>query len=66
MLTTINAEPTLWDAILPEQCLGLPTGLASVDELLNDPVFYVPFVPFFDPDRGRPSIPMETYIRMIF
>ena len=36
MLTTINAEPTLWDAILPEQCLGLPAGLASVDELLND------------------------------
>ena len=48
MLTTINAEPTLWDAILPEQCLGLPAGLASVDELLNDPVFYVPFVAFFD------------------
>ena len=65
-MTTINAEPTLWDAILPEQCLGLPAGLASVDELLNDPVFYVPFVAFFDPDRGRPSIPMETYIRMMF
>jgi len=66
VLRTINAEPTLWDAILPESCLGLPPGLAAVDELLDDPRFFVPFVPFFDPRRGRPSIPMETYIRLMF
>lgn len=66
MLRTINAEPTLWDAILPECCLGLPPGLAAVDELLDDPRFFVPFVPFFDARRGRPSIPMETYLRMMF
>ncbi len=39
MLRTICAEPTLWDAILPEQCLGLPPGLAEVDRLLDDPRF---------------------------
>jgi IS5 family transposase len=66
MLRTINAEPTLWDAILPECCLGLPPGLAEVDELLDDPRFFVPFVPFFAPRRGRPSIPIETYLRMMF
>jgi IS5 family transposase len=66
VLRTINAEPTLWDAILPECCRGLPPGLAAVDELLDDPRFFVPFVPFFDPRRGRPSIPMETYLRMMF
>ena len=66
MLRTINAEPTLWDAILPECCLGLPPGLADVDELLDDARFFVPFVGVFAPRQGRPSIPMETYLRMMF
>jgi IS5 family transposase len=66
MLRTINAEPTLWDAILPECCLGLPPGLAAVDALLDDPRFFVAFVPFFSARHGRPSIPMETYLRMMF
>ena len=66
MLTTICAEPTLWDVILPECCLGLPPGLAAVDELLDDARFFEPFVPFFSARTGRPSIPMETYVRMMF
>ena len=66
MLRTINAEPTLWDGILPECCLGLPPGLAEVDRLLDDSRFFEPFVPFFSARTGRPSIPMETYLRMMF
>jgi transposase, IS5 family len=34
--------------------------------LLDDPVFFEPFVPFFSPDIGRPSIPIETSLRLIF
>jgi len=34
--------------------------------LLDDPVFFEPFTPFFDPTIGRPSIPIETYLRIIF
>jgi hypothetical protein len=37
-----------------------------VDRLLDDPVFFEPFVPFFHPVIGRPSIPMETYLRLMF
>jgi IS5 family transposase len=66
MLRTINAEPTLWDAILPECCLGLPPGLAEVDGLLDDVRFFDPFRPFFSVGTGRPSIPIETYLRMMF
>jgi IS5 family transposase len=51
---------------LPSELLVLPDKLARVDELLDDPVFFAPFVPFFDPRIGRPSIPMETYLRMMF
>jgi IS5 family transposase len=29
-------------------------------------VFFEPFVAFFHPKIGRPSIPMETYLRMMF
>ncbi len=36
-----------------------------MDRLLDDPVFFEPFVAFFDPEIGRPSIPMETYLRMM-
>jgi len=33
---------------------------------LDDERFYEPFRPFFDPVIGRPSIPMQTYLRMMF
>jgi IS5 family transposase len=56
----------LWDAILPECVRGLPPGLAEVDCLLDDPRFFEPFEPFFSARMGRPSIPMETYLRMMF
>lgn len=44
----------------------LPAELARVDALLDDPVFFAPFTPRFDPRIGRPSVPMETYLRMMF
>jgi hypothetical protein len=44
----------------------LPEELARVDALLDDPVFFAPFTPFFDPRIGRPSTPMETYLRLMF
>ncbi|MCP9276996.1 ISNCY family transposase [Mycolicibacterium sp. CAU 1645] len=56
----------MWDAILPAELLVLPAELARVDALLDDPVFFAPFTPYFDPRIGRPSVPMETYLRMMF
>ena len=64
--TKVDPQPTLWEAILPPEFLALPPGLEQIDRLLDDPVFFEPFVPFFDPVIGRPSIPMETYLRMMF
>ena len=66
MLRTLNEQPTMWESILPEMCLGMPAELAAVDRLLDDPVFFEPFVPFFNPVMGRPSIPIETYLRLMF
>jgi hypothetical protein len=66
VLRTVNDQPTLWDAILPAEALVMSSELTRVDGLLDDPVFFAPFVPFFDPRVGRPSIPMETYLRLMF
>ena len=44
----------------------MPEELARIDELLDDPVFFAPFEPYFDPRIGRPSTPMETYLRLMF
>jgi IS5 family transposase len=63
---TVNEQPTLWDAILPAELLVLPVELGRVDALLDDPVFFAPFAAYFDARIGRPSIPVETYLRMMF
>ena len=66
MLRTVADQPSLWEAILPDELRRLPAELARIDVLLDDPVFFAPFVPFFDPRMGRPSTPMETYLRLMF
>jgi transposase, IS5 family len=66
VLRTLNAQPTLWETILPEMCLGMPAELEAVDRLLDDPAFFEPFVAHFHAALGRPSLPIETYLRLMF
>ena len=66
MFRTVGDQVSLWEAVLPAELLKLPDELARVDGLLDDPVFFAPFVPFFDLRVGRPSTPMETYLRLMF
>jgi len=66
VLRTVNAQPTLWEAILPEMCLGMPAELEAVDRLLDDPAFFEPFRAHFHAALGRPSVPIETYLRLMF
>ena len=66
MLRTTSPQASLWEAILPSEVLGLPAELTMVDRLLDDPVFIQPFRAHFDPRCGRPSIPIDTYLRLMF
>jgi IS5 family transposase len=66
VLRTVNDQSTLWDAILPPELLVLPVELGRVDALLDDPAFFAPFAAHFDARIGRPSIPVETYLRLMF
>jgi len=58
--------PSLWESVLPEMALRMPAELVRVDELLDDPAMLEPFRAFFDPCRGRRSIPMESYVRLMY
>lgn len=66
MLVTRNLQPSLWDSVLPEQVRRLSPLLEQVDRWLDDEVFFAPFRPHFSALFGRPSIPVETYLRMMF
>src|SRR4051812_34237079 len=66
MLRTRNDQPTLWESVLPDELLRLPAELARVDALLDDERFFAPFRAYFDLTFGRPSIPVETYLRLMF
>jgi IS5 family transposase len=65
-LVTVGDQPSLFESVLPPELLRLPEELGRVDVLLDDPAFFEPFAPFFDPRLGRPSTPMETYLRLMF
>ena len=66
MLRTVGVRATLWEALLPPEALVMPVELKAVDAVLDDPRFFEPFRRWFDPGFGRPSIPMETYLRLMF
>src|SRR5664279_2620545 len=66
MFLTVGEQVSLWEAVLPAELLRLPAELARVDELLDDGAFFGPFEEFFDPRIGRPSTPMEVYLRLMF
>src|SRR5947208_2615636 len=63
MFRTIGDRPSEWESRLPPEVLRLQEDLARVDALLDDPVF---FAPFFHPVLGRPSTPVECYLRLMF
>jgi IS5 family transposase len=44
----------------------MPAELEAVDRLLDDARFFEPYRVFFHATLGRPSIPMETYLRLMF
>jgi IS5 family transposase len=65
---------SLWDELLSEEVRVLPDDLARLDELLSDPELLVPIAIRWErelreaskfSDRGRPSLAMESYVRLM-
>ena len=66
MLRTVGPQGSLFELLLPAGMRVLSGELAAVDRLLDDKRFFGPFRGFFDSSEGRPSIPIETYLRLMF
>jgi transposase, IS5 family len=73
---TIQASgaESLWDEILPVEVKALPDDLARLDGLLSDPALLAPIAVRWErllaesgasSGRGRPTIAMETYVRLM-
>ncbi len=70
-----NHPDTLWDYLLPDGVRALPEDLARLDHVLSDPRMVAPFRVRFQAEaaqlacdplrRGRPTIPMATYLRLM-
>ena len=66
---------SLWDEVLPEKLRELPDDLARIDALLRDEQLLSPIEAHWDREaeargrsakgHGRPTIPMQTYVRLM-
>jgi transposase, IS5 family len=69
-----DGAESLWDEILPAEVKALPGDLAKLDELLSDSALLAPIAVRWERElneasrhspRGRPSIAMESYVRLM-
>jgi IS5 family transposase len=59
---------SLWDEVLPGEVRELPEDLAALDSLLADTELLAPIAAHWREEavsRGRPSISMEVYVRLM-
>jgi len=66
MLRLKDPQLCLWDALLPPELCRLNDELAKVDEILDDDRFMAPFISRFNVRIGRPTVPVETYLRLMY
>jgi transposase, IS5 family len=66
VLRETDPQITLWDALLPEEAKRLPTELVQVDGYLDDERFLAPWRSLFSARLGRPSVPIDTLLRLLY
>src|SRR2546425_4615285 len=66
MLRERAVGESLWEAVLPAELRELPAELGKVDAILDDDRFLVPFRSRLTATIGRPTIPIETYLRLMY
>src|SRR6266516_2417112 len=57
---------SLWEAVLPAELRELPPELGKVDAVLDDDRFLAPFRSRLTARVGRPTTPVETYLRLMY
>jgi transposase, IS5 family len=66
VLRETDPQTTIWELLLPEQAKRLPPELARVDAFLNDERFIAPWRALFSKRLGRPSVPVDTLLRLLY
>jgi IS5 family transposase len=66
MLRERSVGESLWEAVLPAELRELPAELAKVDAILDDDRFLAPFRLRLTARVGRPTTPIETYLRLMY
>ena len=66
MLVLRNNQITIWEQILSKELQVLPEELQRIDELLDDEKLYDLYLGRFNIRMGRPTLKVETYIRMMY
>jgi transposase, IS5 family len=66
VLRETDPQTTLWDALLPEEAKRLPAELVQVDTYLDDERFIAPWRTLFSARLGRPSVPIDTLLRLLY
>ena len=66
MLRLHDGQATLWEQMLPDQIRLMGPELERIDALLDDPRFLAPFVARFACPVGRPTIPIDSYLRLMY
>jgi IS5 family transposase len=66
VLRETDPQTTLWEALLPEEAKRLPAELVAVDAYLDDEQFIAPWRVLFSARLGRPSVPIDTLLRLLY
>ncbi|HXX37096.1 MAG TPA: ISNCY family transposase [bacterium] len=66
MLRLRDPQGSLWDQLLSPQARTLSAELTAVDGCLADERFFEPYLRCFRTLVGRPTVPVETYLRLMY
>ena len=66
MLRLRDPQGSLWDQLLPIQVRRLSAELTAIDTCLADERFFEPYLQRFNTLIGRPTVPVETYLRLMY
>ncbi len=66
MLRIAGPPPPDWERLLPPEIRRLPAELAQIDAYLDDERFITPWQPHFSIRLGRPSVPIQTLLRLLY
>jgi IS5 family transposase len=65
VLRESDPQTTIWELLLPEEAKRLPAELVRIDAYLDDERFIAPWRALFSTRLGRPSVPIDTLLRLL-